>query len=62
MVEMAERLCQGLAFCRFDVYEVTDKLYFGEMTFTPQGCILEFYNDWFLKDALDFANKTSCHV
>lgn len=59
MVKMAEEMCSGFDYCRFDVYEVDGKVYFGEMTFTPQGCILEFYTDKFLSEALSFANGVS---
>lgn len=58
MVEMAEKLSKDFNYCRFDVYEVGGKLYFGEMTFTPQGCVLEFYKDCFLREALTFASET----
>lgn len=57
MVKMAEDMTEGFDYCRFDVYEVDGRLYFGEMTFTPQGCILEFYTDKFLLDALSYANR-----
>lgn len=49
MVKMAEDLCKGFEYVRFDVYEINGNLMFGEMTFTPQGCVLEFYSDDFLK-------------
>ena len=37
MVELAEKLAEGLPFVRADFYSVNDKIYFGEMTFYPGG-------------------------
>lgn len=59
MVQMAKDLCKDFDYCRFDVYEVNGKLYFGEMTFTPHGCVLERCNQSFLKEALNYANNAS---
>lgn len=39
MVEIAEKLSQPFAFCRVDLYNVTGKIYFSEMTFFPNGGI-----------------------
>lgn len=58
MKEMAENLCHGFDYCRFDLYEIDNRILFGEMTFTPQGCVLEFYNDSYLKNALVFASQS----
>lgn len=57
MVKMAEDLCKEIEYVRFDVYEIDGKILFGEMTFTPQGCVLEFYRDSFLKQSFE-DNKT----
>lgn len=35
MISLAEELSKGFAHVRVDFYEVDNKLYFGEMTFTP---------------------------
>ena len=37
MIELAEKLSEGINFVRVDLYEVKDTIYFGEMTFTPQS-------------------------
>lgn len=37
MVELAEKLSEGIPFVRVDFYESEKKIYFGEMTFFP-GC------------------------
>ena len=35
MIELSEILSQGFIFVRVDFYSANDKIYFGEMTFTP---------------------------
>ena len=35
MKEIAEKLTEGLPFCRADLYEVNGRIYFGELTFYP---------------------------
>ena len=35
MFEMASELSKGIPFVRVDLYNVNDKIYFGEMTFFP---------------------------
>lgn len=35
MVKIAEDLCRDFPFVRCDLYEINDKIYFSEMTFTP---------------------------
>ena len=37
MVALASTLCRDFAFVRVDFYSIKDKVYFGEMTFTPQS-------------------------
>lgn len=37
MIEMSKVLAEGFKFVRMDFYEVDNKVYFGEMTFTPVG-------------------------
>lgn len=37
MIELAEELSKGIKMVRVDLYEIEDKIYFGEMTFTPQS-------------------------
>lgn len=37
MLKTAEELCKGFVFVRVDLYSVKGKIYFGEMTFTPQS-------------------------
>lgn len=37
MIVLASKLCEGFLFVRVDFYSVNGKIYFGEMTFTPQS-------------------------
>ena len=37
MLYVAKILAQGFGYCRVDLYVIEDHIYFGEMTFTPQG-------------------------
>lgn len=45
MIKMAEECSKDFPYVRFDVYEIDGKILFGEMTFTPQGCVQEFYTE-----------------
>lgn len=42
MINIAERLSNGLKFLRVDLYNVEEKIYFGELTFYPAGGFGEF--------------------
>lgn len=35
MIKVAEELSKGFKFLRVDLYNVEDKIYFGELTFYP---------------------------
>lgn len=50
MLEMCSALSKGFGYVRVDLYEVEGKVYFGEMTFTPTGCIMNFYSQEVLDD------------
>ena len=39
MIEVAERLAKGIELVRVDLYSNGQKIWFGEMTLTPSGCI-----------------------
>ena len=45
MLEYAEILSKPFPFVRVDFYEVKGKIYFGELTFTPTGCLATYYTD-----------------
>ena len=42
MIKMAASLCEPFQFVRVDLYEVNNKVYFGEMTFFPTGGTSDF--------------------
>lgn len=48
MIEIAEKLAQGFPFVRVDLYEVDERIYFGELTFTPATGVMPYFNDSFL--------------
>ena len=45
MYEYAEKLSKPFKFVRVDLYEYKEKIIFGELTFTPAGCIDNNYTD-----------------
>ena len=45
MLEYAQILSRPFPFVRVDFYEVDGKIYFGELTFTPTGCLATYYTD-----------------
>ena len=49
MLEVAERLSAKFPIVRVDLYNLNGKIYFGEMTFTSYGGIMDFYTDEFLQ-------------
>ncbi len=49
MLQMAASLSQGFPEVRVDLYEVDDKPYFGEMTFTSNMGFMEFYTEDYLQ-------------
>lgn len=51
MLEVAEKLAEPFPVVRVDLYNLNGKVYFGEMTFTSYGGIMDFYSDLFLKKA-----------
>lgn len=45
MLELAEILSKDFDFVRVDLYNVNEIIYFGELTFSPEGALLYSYND-----------------
>tara|TARA_Y100001970_G_scaffold224798_1_gene277200 strand:- start:81 stop:932 length:852 start_codon:yes stop_codon:yes gene_type:complete len=43
MLKISENLSSGLDFARIDLYYISDKIYFGEITFTPENNLGRFY-------------------
>ena len=48
MLEVAERLARPFPIVRVDLYNLNGKIYFGEMTFTSLGGLMNFYTPEFL--------------
>lgn len=42
MYEIASNLSAGFPILRVDLYEVNNKIYFGELTFTPLGGYVDY--------------------
>lgn len=53
MINMAEALAHPFPCVRVDLYNLGGKIYFGEMTFTSLGGLMNFYTDEFLRKAGD---------
>lgn len=47
MIEVAEKLSEDFPCVRVDLYNVNGKIYFGELTFTSYGGLMDFYTDEF---------------
>lgn len=47
MIEVAEKLAEDFPCVRVDLYNVGGKIYFGELTFTSYGGLMDFYTDEF---------------
>ena len=45
MISYAKILSKPFPFVRVDFYEVAGKVYFGELTFTPTGCLGTYYTE-----------------
>lgn len=50
MIEISKSLSGDFDFVRVDLYQIGDKVYFGELTFTPDGGMLSYYTDRFDRD------------
>lgn len=48
MIEVAEKLTKGFPCVRLDLYNIEGKIYFGEMTFTSLGGMMNYYTSDFL--------------
>lgn len=53
MLEVAEKLSEPFPVVRCDLYNLAGKIYFGEMTFTSYGGIMDFYSEEFLNKCGD---------
>lgn len=50
MIAAAERIAKDFPFVRVDFYYNYGKVYIGELTFTPEACLLDYCTDRVLKD------------
>ena len=48
MIEVAKKLAEGFPLLRVDLYDIEGKIYFGELTFTSQGGMMEYLAPKFL--------------
>ena len=46
MIEIAERLSKDFLYVRIDLYDLKEKVLFGEMTFTPASGIYPYKGTW----------------
>lgn len=53
MVEISKVLSKDFKFVRVDLYEVDDKVLFGELTFSPACCVFPYFTESFLYDMGD---------
>ncbi len=51
MLEIVENLAKPFPCVRVDLYNISGKIYFGEMTFTSCGGLMDYYTDDFQKMA-----------
>ena len=50
MLDIAKQLSQDFSFVRVDLYEVEEKIYFGELTFSPAVGAFQYFTDEFIND------------
>lgn len=50
MLYIARRLSEGFPFVRVDLYESGDKVYFGELTFTPAAFRIDYFTPPMLRE------------
>ena len=50
MLEIAQILSKDFTFVRVDLYSIEEKVYFGELTFSPASGVFSHYSDKFIND------------
>lgn len=53
MIDIAESLSEGMKFVRVDLYNIKDKIYFSELTFSPAAACIKYNTD----EALNILGK-----
>ncbi len=61
MLEIAERLSADFPCVRVDLYNIRGKIYFGELTFTSLGGLMNYYSDDFLRLTGDLVDLSGLH-
>lgn len=54
MIDIAEKLAEDIDLVRVDLYSNGDKIWFGEMTLTPSGCVFHRWTDQAIIEMGDF--------
>ena len=49
MVEVSKELSKDFTFVRVDLYEINNRVYFGELTFSPACCVFPYFSKEFDK-------------
>ena len=49
MIDISKKLSSDFDFVRVDLYQIGQKIYFGELTFTPDGGVLSYFSPRFDK-------------
>ena len=62
MREIAEKLSEDFPCVRVDLYNINGDIYFGELTFTSLGGLMNFYTDDFLLRAGDLIDLSSVEI
>lgn len=50
MKVIARTLAHDFKFVRVDLYQIENKIYFGELTFSPAGCVFAYMSEKFLNE------------
>lgn len=45
MIDIAKQIAQRFEHVRVDLYDIQGKIYIGELTFTPEGGIMDYFNN-----------------
>lgn len=48
MIDIVKLLSEDLPFCRVDLYEINDRIYFSELTFMPGAGRIKSFSQHFL--------------
>lgn len=57
MVSIAKKLAHGFTYVRVDLYEISGKVFFGEMTFTPASGFYPYRGTWTSEKDLELGSQ-----